>query len=127
MISPTDGSNVSTSETTFTNSRQIAFMTLKSNDVANGTTTGAVKDAPLNPMPPNKTQLYLNIALDTDYDGIIGKGAANSSTWLPVFSPATPSGFTGTGGGGTTTSGVALWANCNSSNTSNSNFWVHTY
>jgi prepilin-type N-terminal cleavage/methylation domain-containing protein len=99
-----------------TNSRGIAFLSLKSSDVDS-------HDAPLNALPTT-TQIYFNIAMDSDYDGILGAGGAGSSTAvLPKFS-ATPWATTG----GTSTAGVAVWANCNGVATStNGNYWVHTY
>jgi len=104
--------------TTITNTRAIPFLTLRTTDVD-------ANDAPLNPLPPKATQLYFNIAMDSDYDGILG--APPSTANLPNFAAGTTSGFVSTNGG-SSTAGVAVWANCNGSTTSkNANFWVHTY
>jgi len=101
-----------------TNSRGIAFLSLRSSDVD-------TYNAPLNPLPTGtgvNTEKYFNIAIDSDYDGILGVGASAVTT-MPKFTPA----FTGTGGG-SSTAGVAVWANCNSvSSTTNGVFYVHTY
>jgi prepilin-type N-terminal cleavage/methylation domain-containing protein len=103
--------------TTITNSRGIAFLTLKSSDVDNG-------DAPLNPVPPSTANPYFNIAMDSDYDGLLGTASPTQGT-MPNFSKSTPANMDYTG---TSTAGVAVWANCNGSTTSkNPGFWVHTY
>jgi hypothetical protein len=63
------------------------------------------------------------MAIDGDYDGIIGTGAS-AITNLPNFAAAT---FSNTGGG-STTAGVAVWANCNPKGTQTvPNWYVHTY
>jgi hypothetical protein len=98
---------------------------MKASDVATASATDP--DAPLNPIPPNTTQLYFNIALDADYDGIIGGSDTTSGTWLPSFSPPTVGSGTFPNTGGSTTSGVAVWANAVGSTKINSNWWVHTY
>jgi hypothetical protein len=95
------------------NARAIAFLTLKGNDVD-------ANDAPLNPLPTG-AEIYFNMAIDADYSGIIGD--TTSAVTLPKFSGATYS-----ANGGVITSGVAVWANCNStSGTTNVAWFVHTY
>jgi len=105
--------------TALTNSRGISFLTFRTTDVD-------ANNAPLNPLPTG-TEIYFNIAMDADYAGVLG---TTPSTFLklPNFSSGTTSGFTGTTYGGSSTAGVAVWANCNGSTSSaNANFWVHTY
>jgi prepilin-type N-terminal cleavage/methylation domain-containing protein len=98
------------------NTRAVVFLTLKSSDVD-------LNNAPLNPLPPDTTHLYFNIALDGDYDGILGTGNSAVTT-MPEFSPTFSK-----AGGGASTSGVAVWANCNLAGASYTNaaFYVHTY
>jgi prepilin-type N-terminal cleavage/methylation domain-containing protein len=123
MIKPCNGTT--STETVFTNTRSIAFLTLKGSDVTGASATDP--DAPINPITPNTTtNPYFNIAIDTDYDGILGGNDATSGAWLPNFTTVT------TGSAppytGNCTSGVAVWANCNpNSNIQNSNNWVKTY
>jgi len=104
--------------TTITNSRGIAFLSLKGTDVD-------ANDAPLNPLATG-TEIYFNIAIDRDYDGILGV-APSAVTTMPNFA-ATTFNSAAQAGGGTSTAGVAVWANCNGK-TSNTNaaWWVHTY
>ena len=100
-------------------------VTLKTGDVGNGSTTGT-QDAPINPIPPNTTQLYYDLAIDADYDGLLGGTSSTSAGKLPAFSPVTTSGSLPTTG--SSTAGVAVWANCTGSGTLvNSSQWVHTY
>jgi len=104
--------------TTITNSRGIAFLTLKASDVDSG-------NAPLNPLPTvvSATQTnnaYFNIDINSSYSGVLG---TNSTTYMPNF--GTP--FNATQGG-TSTAGVAVWANCNGSlSQTNAGWFVHTY
>jgi prepilin-type N-terminal cleavage/methylation domain-containing protein len=118
-ISPTTGTAVAA--TTITNTRSIAFLSLKASDVG-------VHDAPLNPLPPDpKNQIYFNIALDGDYDGVLGV-APSAVTTMPNFSTGTATSLTLTGG--SSTAGVAVWANCTgkpNSTTCNAAWWIHTY
>ena len=103
--------------TTITNSRGIAFLSLKATDVD-------ANDAPKNPLPTG-TQIYFNIAIDSDYDGLLGT-TPPTSTVMPNFAAGSPSSLPLTGG--TSTAGVAVWANCTGLTTfTNANFWVHTY
>ena len=115
-ISPSGGTPVAG----FSNNRAVAFLSLKSTDV---TLTGTHEDAPLNPLPYSTGHLYFNIVVDAAYAGILGKGdTGNSTTWLPNF------GSTFSTTGGTSTAGVAVWANCNpSGGTTSANWYVHTY
>ncbi len=121
-INPYNGSATpAPSVTSFSNTRAIAFLNLKSSDVDKANTL----NAPLNPAQPNGGNPYFNIAIDSDYDGVLGT-SPSAVTTMPNF--ASPTGTWQTGGG-TTTSGVAVWANCNGNVTTqtNANFWVHTY
>ncbi|MEJ0000320.1 MAG: hypothetical protein WDO13_14875 [Verrucomicrobiota bacterium] len=118
-INPLDGST-SAPGSAVPNTRAIAFLTLKSTDmdVKNG------KNAPLNPLPPNTSSLYMNMAIDGDYDNILG--TAPSAAQLPKFQGAVVG--TDPPNGGTSTAGIALWANCNgNATTKNPSFWIHTY
>jgi prepilin-type N-terminal cleavage/methylation domain-containing protein len=130
MICPYNGTT--STETTYTNTRSIAFLTLKASDVDNGTTTSVGdKDAPVNPLynstnPYIGSHPYFNIAMDGDYDGIIGTGSSGITT-LPNFSSTTFS-TTGYTGGGSTTAGVAVWAVCSPSGSQiQAGWYVHTY
>jgi prepilin-type N-terminal cleavage/methylation domain-containing protein len=99
-----------------TNSRGIAFLTMRTSDVDSS-------DAPLNPLPTG-TEIYFNIAMDADYDGVLG--VSPSTAVLPKFSTGTATSLTLTGG--SSTAGVAVWANCTGTTSyTNANFWVHTY
>ncbi|HEX4141290.1 MAG TPA: type II secretion system protein [Candidatus Methylacidiphilales bacterium] len=123
MISPSSGSNVSATETVFSNSRQIAFLTFKATDVGNGTTGNL--DAPLNPFPPAPVTgagKYFNMTVDADYSGLIGPSDKTATTSLPNFATSP---FSTTGG--TCTAGVAIWANCNQQSAGTANWYVHTY
>ena len=121
------GTAFTTSGATITNSRGVAFLALKSSDVD-------VNNAPLNPLPTG-TEIYFNIAMDSDYNGVMGAtvGTTVSAANLPNFAAAstanTPSGVaTALAAGGTSTAGIAVWANCNgTTGTTNANFFVHTY
>lgn len=107
--------------TTIANSRVIAFLTFRSTDVD-------THDAPLNPLPPDPAvHIYFNIAMDSDYDGILGVAPSAVAT-MPNFSKATSTNLPL--GGGSSTAGVAVWANCTTKPNNavcNPNFWVHTY
>jgi prepilin-type N-terminal cleavage/methylation domain-containing protein len=119
MISPTSGTNVSATETTYANSRQISFLNLKASDVGS---TAPHKDAPLNNLPYSTTHLYFNMTIDADYSGVIGPSDTTVTNTLPNFA-ASPFATTG----GSTTGGVAIWANCNQNNGTSANWYVHTY
>ena len=128
MINPYNANTISASTSIPANTRSIAFLSMKASDVdANG--------APLNPLPTvsggTTNNAYFNIAIDNDYDGILGgTSTATSANKLPNF--AVPQ--TGTGPSatpvlsGSSTAGVAVWANCNNSTSISAlNNWVHTY
>jgi len=97
------------------NARAITFLTLKNTDVdSNG--------GPKNPLPTG-TSIYFNMAIDNDYDNIVGDtGTAQGK--VPNFATSTTATMkywtTGLSGG------VIVWANCNGNTAStNPNFWVH--
>jgi prepilin-type N-terminal cleavage/methylation domain-containing protein len=120
-ISPTNGSAPST---TISNSRSIPFLTLKSSDVYASSSTVGVQDEPINPLPTG-TSISFNITLNSSYSGVLG--TTSPSNVMPNFVGGASSGFSSTSGG-TSTAGVAVWANCNgSTSSSNANWWVHTY
>lgn len=113
--SPSTG--LATTPSTITNSRGIPFLSLKASDVD-------THDAPLNPLPTG-TEIYFNIAFDSDYDGVLGV-SPSAVTTMPNFATGTQTSLTLSGGH--STAGVAVWANCNgSTSTTNANYWVHTY
>ena len=96
------------------NTRAIQFLSLKKSDVD-------VNNAPLNPLPPSTTELYFFMAMDTDYDGLLGTKSPTLNQ-LPNFSK-NPIDNTGSA-----TAGIAVWANCSGKTTLGSpNWWVHTY
>jgi prepilin-type N-terminal cleavage/methylation domain-containing protein len=103
--------------TTGINTRGIAFITPKATDVDSN-------NAPLNPITPATTNPYFNIAMDTDYDGILGV-APSAVTNMPKLSTA--SGLGTPASGGTTTGGIALWANCNAPGYNSEKSWISTY
>jgi len=118
-VNPSTGAAVTTDP--IPNARAIQWLNLKNADV---TTSGA----PKNPLPDNAGgSLYFNIAFDADYDGVIGAG--NSAVQnMPNFATGTSSSLQLSGG--STTQGVAVWANCTglkAATTNNASFWVHTY
>ncbi len=118
-VNPSNGAAVTNNA--IANARAIQWLNLKNADV---TTQGA----PKNPVNDGTDSLYFNIAFDSDYDGIIGAG--NSTASLPNFAAGTSSALSQSGG--STTQGVAVWANCTgyktgSTNALNASFWVHTY
>jgi prepilin-type N-terminal cleavage/methylation domain-containing protein len=111
---------------TVTNTRSIAFLTLKATDVD-------ANDAPKNPLSYDSTGAhpYFNLVIDSDYDGIAG-----DSGTVPTVAPSGMPNFatfvTGTPTWLTkgTTGGIAVWANCNTTTTTtkwNPGFFVHTY
>jgi len=124
-IHPSDGTAFTAVAAGPTNTRSIAFLNLKSSDVF---TTATGKDAPKNPLPTSATaNIYFNIAMDSDYDGLLGTTAPTnaSSTGMPNFATSTTGTITYPG---TSTAGVVLWGNCNGSASSqNPNFYVKTY
>jgi type II secretory pathway pseudopilin PulG len=108
--------------TTITNARGVAFLNMKASDVDSG-------NAPLNPLPPSTSGTspnpYFNIAMDYDYDSIIGTNSVTKNN-VPNFALSSQSSINWTG---TSTAGAIVWANCsgNTSNTNNANYWVHTF
>jgi prepilin-type N-terminal cleavage/methylation domain-containing protein len=99
---------------TVTNTRAIAFLNLKSSDVdANG-----VPVNPINPYTAPANQ-YFNIAMDGNYDGLLGNNGTANGVLTNFALPTMPA--------ATITQGVAIWANCNTGNGANNNFYVHTY
>jgi prepilin-type N-terminal cleavage/methylation domain-containing protein len=116
-VEPYNGSTTVPADAT-PNTRGIAFLTLRNTDVDS-------KNGPLNPLPPNANELYFFIAMDNDYDGILG-GTSTSTGKLPNFTTAILGAAPPMTG--SSTAGVAVWANCNgNATTQNPNFWVHTY
>lgn len=120
-VHPSTALSTPTPATVITNSRGIAFLSLKSTDVD-------ANDGPLNPLPyisgTTTNNYYFNIAIDSDYDGVLGVGNSAVTT-MPNFGST----FSATGGG-SSTAGVAVWANCNGSSASTtqlSQWYVHTY
>ena len=118
--SPYDGTAVAA--TTITNTRAITFLNLKNTDVD-------VNVAPLNPLPTGtgaSAEIYFNIAMDGDYDNLIGD--TGTTGVMPNFVTSTISSMQYYPAGTGPTGGIGVWANCNASTTStNPNFWVHTY
>jgi prepilin-type N-terminal cleavage/methylation domain-containing protein len=118
-VSPYNGTTVAA--TTIANTRNIAFLTLKSSDIYSSTIL-----APSNPLSSG-TSIYFNIAINSSYSGVLGTTVPSSSV-MPNFATGTTSSLTLTGG--TSTAGVAVWANCTgktAATSCNANFWVHTY
>jgi len=103
------------------NTRGIAFLSLKAADVD-------THDAPKNPLPPDPVNhIYFNIAMDSDYDGILGTLPPTSAI-MPNFATGTVTNLALTGG--TSTAGIAVWANCTTKPDNpacNAGWWVHTY
>jgi hypothetical protein len=131
-IHPSTGAVATPSAAGPTNTRGVTFMTMKVSDVYPATGPG-VQDAPKNPLPSstaaNGANAYFNIAMDSDYDGVLGVAPSTVLT-MPNFAATTTTTMTTSGSpyGGTSTAGVAVWANCNGSTTgTNPSFWVHTY
>jgi prepilin-type N-terminal cleavage/methylation domain-containing protein len=117
-IHPSTGLATPTPATVITNSRGTAYLSFRSSDVD-------TTDAPKNPLPSG-TEIYFNIAMDSDYDGVLGV-TPSAVTTMPNFT-VYPMTTASAAGGGSSTAGVAVWANCNGTTTStNGNFYVHTY
>ena len=80
---------------------------------------------PKNPLPTG-TSIYFNIAIDNDYDNIIGDSGTTGK--LPNFVTSTTTTINYYTAGTGPTGGVAVWANCNGKTTSTiPAFYVHTY
>jgi prepilin-type N-terminal cleavage/methylation domain-containing protein len=120
-INPLNGNTVA--PTSITNTRGIAFISLKASDLD---TVNSIA-APKNPISYDSVgHPYYFIAMDSDYDNILGGTTGTSTGQLPNFATATNGSAPPMTG--SSTAGVAVWANCNSSATSlNPAFWVHTY
>lgn len=131
-IHPSDGTAFATTPSGPTNARGIPFLSMKSSDVF--PSTSANKDAPKNPLPTSATaDIFFFIAFDSDYSGIMGNAqgtptsaitGGSATTGLPNFTKSTTTTMDWTG---TSTAGVAVWANCNGSTAINPGAWVHTY
>jgi len=103
---------------TVANTRAIAFLNLKASDAdANG--------VPVNPISPSSVAgPYFNIAINSSYSGVLGVGTSAVQN-MPNFTTTAGS---WAAGGGSSTAGIAVWANCNpNASTTNQAFWVHTY
>jgi prepilin-type N-terminal cleavage/methylation domain-containing protein len=101
------------------NTRAVAFLNLKKSDVD-------VNNAPLNPLPPSTANPYFNLAIDYDYDNIVGDSGGVGAS-MPNFATSTTTAMTYIGAQGVT-GGIAIWANCNGTTTTTSpNSFVHTY
>jgi prepilin-type N-terminal cleavage/methylation domain-containing protein len=107
---------------TVPNTRAIAFLSMKASDV--GTSAAGTQDCPLNPLP-TATNLFFNLAIDNDYDGLLGT-TGNTSGKLVNFTKSSIGLIDMTG---TSTAGVAVWEDCNGPGAVHNNpaFWVHTY
>jgi prepilin-type N-terminal cleavage/methylation domain-containing protein len=119
MINPSTGVAVAASTAIPANTRSIAFLSLKSSDVD-------AKGTPLNALASG-TSIYFNIAMDGDYDNLLGV-APSVVLDMPNFSTGTATSLTLTGG--TSSAGVAVWGNCTTKTAAtacNAGFWVHTY
>jgi len=100
-------SPTTTMTSTVSNTRSIAFLQFKATDVDSN-------PAPLNPFDTvsggvvsNGTgSVYFNVAMDGNYDGILGTGGATGISDMPNFAAGATT-------GGTTSAGAAVWVNCN--------------
>ena len=126
-INPSNAQSVPA--TTITNSRNIAFLSMKASDLV--TTNNSA--APKNPLPVNAANNTFNIVFDSDYDNIVGNGTvtgqpdgSTAGSPMPDFVNSAPGKIVALTNGAS--GGVAVWADCNTSTTSeNPNFFVHTY
>jgi prepilin-type N-terminal cleavage/methylation domain-containing protein len=117
------------SPTITTNTRNIPFLSLRQSDLS----SLSAKAAPANPIPVGTTSaLYFNIAVNSSYSGVLGTGGTTGISNMPNFATGTTTSLTVTGGSSTV--GVAVWANCtgitapaSGTMSCNANFWVHTY
>lgn len=113
-VNPTSPGTTATS--TVSNTRNIAFLSVRKSDLD---TNGIF----VTPIAPNSAAgPYFNIAIDGNYDGVLGNnGTANNV--IPDFTQTnSPPPTTAV-----ISAGVAVWANCNTSSSSNNNFWVRTW
>ncbi len=106
---------------TVSNTRNISFLSLKPGDLVTGT------DAPKNLFNPTAAQKTFNIVIDSDYDNIVG----DTSTLKLIDFVQSKVGAAPTVLPNGATTGVAVWADCNTvasgSKTWNPTFVVHTY
>jgi prepilin-type N-terminal cleavage/methylation domain-containing protein len=122
------GGGVIASPTITTNTRNIPFLSLRQSDLYSSSVT-----APKNPIPVGTTAaLYFNIAVNSSYSGVLGTGGTTGISNMPNFATGTTTSLSVTGG--SSTAGVAVWANCtgitapaSGTMSCNANFWVHTY
>jgi prepilin-type N-terminal cleavage/methylation domain-containing protein len=100
------------------NTRAIAYLSPTRADIDNN---AVLK----NPFGSSATTPYFYLAIDTDYDGLIG-GTGNAAGKLVDFSGTTTAVLNHP-----ITQGVAVWCSCDQTPvgnaTSKSNFWAHTY
>jgi len=109
---------------TVSNTRNITYLTPKKNEVdTNGTL--------ITPFSSGTTYYYYWIAVDSDYSGVLGdSGTAKGA--MPDFSSWT-SGSTSSATVSGLTQGVAVWADCDTSNlaapasSTAPAYWIHTY
>ena len=109
------------------NTRQISYITFSPTDL--DSTQGA-PSIPKTPFPTSTNQpQYFQMAIDSDYSGVLGDSGAG--TQPPSFAGL---GATPIAPGAIPTKslavGVAVWANCDPYSTTtltHPNFWVHTY
>jgi prepilin-type N-terminal cleavage/methylation domain-containing protein len=111
------------------NSRDIAFLTLKKSDVD---TNGVLINPFFTSATAQQNNGYFNVAMDADYSGVLGD---TGGIKLPDFSgtiwkTGSTEGYVTSG----ITQGVAIWADCDTSalppnegKSTSPNFWVHTY
>ncbi len=112
-INPATGAAVTGG--TVSNTRNIAYMSPKKTDLDTNANPGVL----LNPICPNSaTGPYFNIAIDGNYDGLLG---VTNGVPIPDLTQ------TNTPTTAVLTTGVAVWANCNTSSSTNNSFWVHTW
>jgi prepilin-type N-terminal cleavage/methylation domain-containing protein len=112
-VSAANGTAVTS--TLVANTRQIAFLTMRNSDVD-------ANSVPLNPINPytSPANQYFCIAMDGNYDGLLGNTSPLTTTITNFAYPSMPT----TNG---IAQGVAVWANCNTGSGTNNNFYVHTY
>jgi len=98
--------------TNVANTHGIAFLSPNKSSVD---TNGII----LNPQYPTGAGTYFNIAMDGNYDNLLGNNGTANNAITNFASAAMPT--------ETITAGVAVWANCNSGTTTNNTFYIHTY
>ncbi len=124
MNASTPTSNGTSSTSDVPNTRQIAYMTPKPGDVDK---LGIL----ISPFSTVANPSYFYIAIDSDYDGLVGSSGGislpNFTTWGTGQTASTPI----TQG---VTQGAAIWADCDTSSlppkeaaSKTPAFWIHTY